>query len=169
MSLTEKILIPLISKYITKTDVDEDSGFVGIYTSDPEKPNDYNTIYFAVDANVRNEKSMDRARRFALCPDITQTYTRYINGKPTKVYKFSIPKRLKNVCENYISLSVEDKTQILQFWGLLDDVTKVLLLNNIVSLDMNIPMPEDKESSHISELFIPDNGLCINKKEDGVK
>ena len=169
MSLTEKILIPLVSDYITKDDIDEDSGFVGIYTSDPEKPNDYNVVYFAIDVNTRNKKSMDRARRFALCPDIVQTYIRYIDGKPTKVYKFRIPKKVKNVCDNYIPLSVEDKIKILQFWGLLTDVTRVLLLNNIVTLDMNIQMPEDTESSNISELFIPENGLCINKKEDGVE
>lgn len=115
MTENEKLIIPLISNCITQNDVSEDSGFIGFYTGDRDKPGNID-FYLAYDDTVRNESSIDRARRFNDCQDIKHRQIKTINGKPIVVYTFWRKPLLKDI-HRCFKLTPDVKVRILQFWN----------------------------------------------------
>lgn len=141
MTLFEKAVLPLIEKQIKLDDLTEESGFVDIYTSDPDHPGDYRAFYFVVNDNVRSGKSIDRARRFNILPTIKGTYTKRVNNIPYTVYRFVMPSKVAKMKDGIVNLSYEDKASVLQFWGLNSDIGRLLLSNQCLNLETEHAMP----------------------------
>ena len=87
MSKFAKVVMPLIMNDIKLDDFSEKSGFVDIYTYDPDNPGDYRSIYFVVNDDVRNALSIDRARRNIKSPSMKRNYNKRKNNKKNKKYK----------------------------------------------------------------------------------
>ena len=146
--------MPLIEKNLKLDDFSAESGFVDVYTEDPDKPGDYRSIYFVVNDDVRNALSIDRARRFAKSTSIKGVYIKRCNNIPYMVYKFSMTPSTYKMKEGVISPTLEERTRILQFWGLTSEIGRLLLCNSTLSVDTDYAMPLADESSFFLESFI---------------
>ena len=154
MSKFAKVVMPLIEKNLKLDDFSVESGFIDVYTEDPDKPGDYRSIYFVVNDDVRNALSIDRARRFAKSPNIKGVYTKRCNNIPYMVYKFSMTPSTYKMKDGVISPTLEERTQILQFWGLTSDIGRLLLSNNTLSVETDYAMPLADEAPLFLESLI---------------
>ena len=154
MSKFAKVIMPLIEKNLKLDDFSEESGFIDVYTEDPDKPGDYRSIYFVVNDDVRNVLSIDRARRFIKSASLKSVYTKRCNNIPYMVYKFSMTPSTYKMKNGVISLTLEEKARILQFWGLTSDIGRLLLCNNTLSVDTDYAMPLADEAPLFLESLI---------------
>ena len=90
MSKFTKVIMPLIEKNLKLDDFSDESGFIDVYTEDPDRPGNYRSIYFVVNDNVRNALSIDRARRFIKSPNLKGVFTKRCNNIPYMVYEFNM-------------------------------------------------------------------------------
>lgn len=154
MSKFAEVIMPLIEKNLKLDDFSEESGFVDVYTLDPDKPGDYRSIYFVVNDDVRNALSIDRARRFAKSSNIRGVYTKRCNNIPYIVYKFNMTPSTYKMKNGVISPTFDERTRILQFWGITSDIGRLLLCNNTLSVDTDYAMPLADEAPLFLERFI---------------
>ena len=154
MSKFAKVVIPLIMNNIKLDDLSEKSGFVDIYTYDPDSPGDYRSIYFVVNDDVRNALSIDRARRFIKSPSLKGVYTKRCNNIPYMIYKLSMTPSTYKMKDGVISPTLEERTRILQFWGLTSDVGRLLLCNSTLSVETDYAMPLADEAPLFLENLI---------------
>ena len=154
MSKFAEVVMPLIEKNLKLDDFSAESGFIDVYTEDPDKPGDYRSIYFVVNDDVRNALSIDRARRFIKSPSLECVYTKRCNNIPYMVYKFSMTPSTYKMKNGVISPTLEEKARILQFWGLTSDIGRLLLCNSTLSVETDYAMPLADEASFFLESFI---------------
>ena len=154
MSKFAKVVIPLIMNDIKLDDFSEKSGFVDIYTYDHDNPGDYRSIYFVVNDDVRNALSVDRARRFVKSPSLKGVYTKRCNNTPYMVYKLSMTPSTYKMKDGVISPTLEERTRILQFWGLTSDIGRLLLCNSTLSVETDYAMPLADEAPLFLENLI---------------
>ena len=154
MSKFAKVVMPLIMNDIKLDDFSEKSGFVDIYTYGPDNPGDYHSIYFVVNDDVRNALSIDRARRFVKSPSLKGVYTKRCNNMPYMVYKLGITPSICKMKDGVISPTLEERTRILQFWGLTSDVGRLLLCNSTLSVETDYAMPLADEAPLFLENLI---------------
>lgn len=146
MTIFEKVILPLIDDNIKPDDLTDEAGFVDTYTKDPDHPGDYRVFYFCVDCNIRTQSSIKRAIRYNTSPWLSGMYTKRVNNRPILVYKFKIKPEVCKFMEGYINLTADQKTRILQFWGIEDAVSQFILNNSSMVLDVNHDMPLNDES-----------------------
>lgn len=154
MSKFAKVVMPLIMNDIKLDDFSEKSGFVDIYTYDPDNPGDYHSIYFVVNDDVRNALSIDRARRFVKSPSLKGVYTKRCNNTPYMVYRLSMTPSTYKMKDGVISPTLEERTRILQFWGLTSDIGRLLLCNSTLSAETDYAMPLADEAPLFLENLI---------------
>jgi hypothetical protein len=154
MSKFAKVVMPLIMNDIKLDDFSEKSGFVDIYTYDPDNPGDYRSIYFVVNDDVRNALSIDRARRFVKSPSLKGVYTKRCNNMPYMVYKLSMTSSTYKMKDGVISPTLEERARILQFWGLTSDIGRLLLCNSTLSVETDYAMPLADEAPLFLENLI---------------
>ena len=154
MSKFAKVAMPLIMNDIKLDDFSEKSGFVDIYTYDPDNTGDYRSIYFVVNDDVRNALSIDRARRFVKSPSLKGVYTKRCNNMPYMVYKLSMTPSTYKMKDGVISPTLEERTRILQFWGLTSDIGRSLLCNSTLSVETDYAMPLADEAPLFLENLI---------------
>ena len=154
MSKFAKVVMPLIMNDIKLDDFSEKSGFVDIYTYDPDNPGDYCSIYFVVNDDVRNALSIDRARRFVKSPSLKGVYTKRCSNMPYMVYKFSMTPSTYKMKDGVISPTLEERARILQFWGLTSDIGRLLLCNSTLSVETDYAMPLADEAPLFLENLI---------------
>ena len=154
MSRFAKVVMPLIMNDIKLDDFSEKSGFIDIYTYDPDNPGDYRSIYFVVNDDVRNALSVDRARRFVKSSNLKGVYTKRCNNIPYMVYEFNMTPSTYKMKDGVISPTFEERTQILQFWGLTSDIGRLLLSNSTLSVETDYAMPLADEAPFFLESLI---------------
>ena len=154
MSKFAKVVMPLIMNDIKLDDFSEKSGFVDIYTYDPDNQGDYRSIYFVVNDDVRNALSIDRARRFVKSPSLKGVYTKRCNNTPYMVYRLSMTPSTYKMKDGVISPTLEERTRILQFWVLTSDIGRLLLCNNTLSAETDYAMPLADEAPLFLENLI---------------
>lgn len=154
MSRFAEVVMPLIVKNLKLDDFSEKSGFIDVYTSDPDNPGDYRSIYFVVNDDVRNALSIDRARRFIKSASLKGVYTKRCNNIPYMVYKFSMTPSTYKMKDGVISPTLEERTRILQFWGLTSDIGRLLLCNSALSIKTDYTMPLADEAPLFLENLI---------------
>lgn len=154
MSKFAKVVMPLIENDIKLGDFTEESGFVDVYTYDPDRPGDYRSIYFVVNDDVRNALSIDRARRFSKSPNLKGIYSKRCNNIPLLVYRFNINASISKMKSGVISLSHDERVRVLQFWGLTSDIGRLLLYNSSLSVETDYAMPLADEAPLFLEELI---------------
>ena len=70
------------------------------------------------------------------------------------VYKFSMTPSTYKMKDGVISLTLEERTQILQFWGLTSDIGRLLLSNSTLSVETDYAMPLADEAPFFLESLI---------------
>lgn len=154
MSKFAKVVIPLIMNDIKLDDFSEKSGFVDIYTYDPDNPGDYRSIYFVVNDDVRNALSIDRARRFVKSPSFKGSYIKRCNNIPYKVYKLNMTPSVSKMKNGVISPTYDERARILQFWGITSDIGRLLIHNSSLSVETDYAMPLADEAAIFLEHLI---------------
>lgn len=154
MSKFAKVVMPLIMNDIKLDDFSEKSGFVDVYTYDPDNPGDYRSIYFVVNDDVRNALSIDRARRFVKSPSFKGSYVKRCNNIPYKVYKFNMAPSVNKMKNGVISPTYDERARILQFWGITSDIGRLLLCNSTLSVETDYAMPLADEAPLFLENLI---------------
>lgn len=154
MSKFAKVVIPLIMNDIKLDDFSEKSGFVDIYTYDPDNPGDYRSIYFVVNDDVRNALFIDRARRFVKSPSFKGSYVKRCNNIPYKVYKFNMTPSVSKMKNGVISPTYDERARILQFWGITSDIGRLLIHNSSLSVETDYAMPLADEAAIFLEHLI---------------
>ena len=135
-------------------DFSEKSGFVDIYTYDPDNPGDYRSIYFVVNDDVRNALSIDRARRFVKSPSFKGSYVKRCNNIPYKVYKLNMTSSVNKMKNGVISPTYDERARILQFWGITSDIGRLLIHNSSLSVETDYAMPLADEATMFLERLI---------------
>ena len=154
MSKFAKVVMPLIMNDIKLDDFSEKSGFVDIYTYDPDNPGDYRSIYFVVNDDVRNALSIDRARRFVKSPSFKGSYVKRCNNIPYKVYKLNMTSSVNKMKNGVISPTYDERARILQFWGITSDIGRLLIHNSSLSVETDYAMPLADEATMFLERLI---------------
>ena len=154
MSKFAKVVIPLIMNDIKLDDFSEKSGFIDIYTYDPDNPGDYRSIYFVVNDDVRNALSIDRARRFVKSPSFKGSYVKRCNNIPYKVYKLNMTPSVSKMKNGVISPTYDERARILQFWGITSDIGRLLIHNSSLSVETDYAMPLADEAAIFLEHLI---------------
>ena len=154
MSKFAKVVMPLIMNDIKLDDFSEKSGFVDIYTYDPDNPGDYRSIYFVVNDDVRNALSIDRARRFVKSPSFKGSYIKRCNNIPYKVYKLNMAPSVNKMKDGVISPTYDERARILQFWGITSDIGRLLIHNSSLSVETDYAMPLADEATMFLERLV---------------
>lgn len=154
MSKFAKVVMPLIMNDIKLDDFSEKSGFVDIYTYDPDNPGDYRSIYFVVNDDVRNALSIDRARRFVKSPSFKGSYVKRCNNIPYKVYKLNMAPSVNKMKNGVISPTYDERARILQFWGITSDIGRLLIHNSSLSVETDYAMPLADEATMFLERLV---------------
>lgn len=154
MSKFAKVVMPLIMNDIKLDDFSEKSGFVDIYTYDPDNPGDYRSIYFVVNDDVRNALSIDRARRFVKSPSFKGSYVKRCNNIPYKVYKLNMAPSVNKMKDGVISPTYDERARILQFWGITSDIGRLLIHNSSLSVETDYAMPLADEATMFLERLV---------------
>jgi len=154
MSKFAKVVMPLIEKNLKLDDFSAESGFIDVYTEDPDRPGDYRSIYFVVNNDVRNALSIDRARRFTKSASLKGVYTKRCNNIPYMVYKFGMTPSIYKMKNGVISPTFDERARILQFWGLTSDIGRLLLSNSTLSVETDYAMPLADEAPLFLEKLI---------------
>lgn len=154
MSKFAKVVMPLIMNDIKLDDFSEKSGFVDIYTYDPDNPGDYRSIYFVVNDDVRNALSIDRARRFVKSPSFKGSYIKRCNNIPYKVYKLNMAPSVNKMKNGVISPTYDERARILQFWGITSDIGRLLIHNSSLSVETDYAMPLADEATMFLERLV---------------
>lgn len=154
MSKFAKVVMPLIMNDIKLDDFSEKSGFVDIYTYDPDNPGDYRSIYFVVNDDVRNALSIDRARRFVKSPSFKGSYVKRCNNIPYKVYKLNMTQSVNKMKNGVISPTYDERARILQFWGITSDIGRLLIHNSSLSVETDYAMPLADEATMFLERLV---------------
>ena len=154
MSKFAKVVMPLIVNDIKLDDFSEKSGFVDIYTYDPDNPGDYRSIYFVVNDDVRNALSIDRARRFVKSPSFKGSYIKRCNNIPYKVYKLNMAPSVNKMKNGVISPTYDERARILQFWGITSDIGRLLIHNSSLSVETDYAMPLADEATMFLERLV---------------
>ena len=154
MSKFAKVVMPLIMNDIKLDDFSEKSGFIDIYTYDPDNPGDYRSIYFVVNDDVRNALSIDRARRFVKSPSFKGSYVKRCNNIPYKVYKLNMAPSVNKMKDGVISPTYDERARILQFWGITSDIGRLLIHNSSLSVETDYAMPLADEATMFLERLV---------------
>lgn len=124
MCLQEKMLLALIDDKITKEDISENFGFVGLYIGDINRPFLDNHIFLLYEIGEHLEGAVDVHRKLKQCKNLYNRYSLKINGKYYYSYCFTISnKEIRQIINKKILFNFNDKThlKIYKFWSFDDD------------------------------------------------
>lgn len=144
MTIFEKTILPLILN-ITPDDIKCNSGFIDTYTYDPDRPYDYRAFYIVIDDSIRSEESISLARKLHTETSFAGTYVKYISGNPYVIYRFVLPANFCKKKDNWIELSPEDKCKVITTYGIMDEVSKVLLASPYILVNDTHSLPLEDE------------------------
>lgn len=142
MSTFEKIIVPIMSDMFKPTDFTESCGFIDCYTSDPDRPTDANEFFIVYDDRIRNEFSIERARRFDKSPLLKHTYIKYVDGKAYLIYSFWVKPNIGKLYRGVQNITAEQKVNVINFWGPFDrQFSEFLVGNSTIGVDWKHDMP----------------------------
>lgn len=142
MSNFEKLAIAVaFNKQFKRSDFTKESGFIDSFSNDDDKPSINGCILLAYDARLHNDKTIELSRRFDESKFLKSTYIKTIDNVPYYVYAFWIPKTFKHFYKGHITLTPEQKVQVLQFWGASDELVHYVLSDSVLWVNTEHKMP----------------------------
>lgn len=127
MSMSLKLMIPLISNTLTKNDLSKEAGFVEAYTDDVNKPYLDHHIFLMYDYFSNTAAKFRRMKKFQKDKAAHSEMIYKIEGKLYSVYVYPIKASSANLKAGRIAYTGLDKSKIINFWGYEDkEVIKYL-------------------------------------------
>lgn len=152
MSNLLKLAIPLLNDKLTLEDIQEQSGFVGAFFEDINKPALNDHMFLMYDNYSGGENIINRFYKLEGLDNRYSTRTVYIKGKAYTVYTFTINGVIRNLRDGAITLNLNQKKRILNFWGNKDGwVLNNILLGTIYEKPERSVLPEEDYSPEFGE------------------
>lgn len=118
MSNLAKVILPLIDNNISLEDIAEDTGFVGIYMEDINRP--YLDDHVFLMYNWNDVMSTKVFYKFKNMPSFYGYRIIYLKGVPYIVYTFTSNSLINRLKKGVAILRDVNKLRILQFWQFKD-------------------------------------------------
>lgn len=112
-------MVPLLDDNITLDDICPESGYVGAYTEDINRPYLKDKVFLLYDNSVNTEKSLNRYLKFKQLDTLYNTRNILLKNKPYTVYCFSNPeyiKDIRNLSKIGKTATVNAALEISRFW-----------------------------------------------------
>lgn len=155
MTLYEKMLLPLIlGNDISSKDLTKESGFVDTFTEDPDKPNLCHSFLIMIDDTVRTQESIELAKKLSKSINLRSEYCKIINNIPYRIYDFYIPASVRKMNTGVITPEYNQRTKIISFWGFQEDISRMLIGNFGVMVNINHSIPLEDEMSSVFEKLL---------------
>ena len=157
MSDLIKLAIPLIDNELNLTDISKETGFVGAYFEDMNRPYlDYH-IFLLYDANAKGSKVWTTMQKLKNFKSFYNQRILYINKKPYYLYTFTSNTAINNRHNGRIWLNENCKLRVLQFWQFTDNWVSTNVMRGTMTC-------EPDRSSGPEEDYQPEFKLGQNDK-----
>ena len=120
MSIHYKLIIPLLDKNIKLEDISKESGFVGIYTCDINRPYIENCL-FMLYRRTTDPQCIKTREKLSNLPNLYGKRNVKIKGLQYVLFYFTIDRTIRFIIKNAFEfISEEQKIQIYKFWQFKD-------------------------------------------------
>lgn len=112
-------MVPLLDDNITLDDISTESGYIGAYTEDKNRPYLEDKVFLLYDNSINTEKSLNRYLKFKQLDTLYNTRSILLNNKSYTMYCFSNPKYIKdirNLSKIGKTATVNAALEISRFW-----------------------------------------------------
>lgn len=174
MSLTEKIIIPFIDNEMKPEFFDKDSGFIGCYTEDINRPH----LCFHIFLLYEFTKGISLYHTFSKFKRFHSSNCIFINNVCFYEYIFcmgedrigmNIDENINYAIKGFISGSVESRVRLLNFWKGDEDIENRILCNNLkFSFEKKIVPEEDYRPPSQHSFSRNEEGLTLDKRESAL-
>lgn len=115
-----KIAIPLLNENLELKDIQDQSGFVGAYFEDINKPFLDNHIFLMYDYSSKGKNLANCIHKLHKLNNKYSSRVVYIKNKPYLVFSYTIDYTIRNLRDGNIILNPIQKQRVLKFWGMKD-------------------------------------------------
>lgn len=116
-----KLIIPLLSKELTKEDVSQEAGFVDAYSYDKNRPSIENCIFLMYDTRVKTSQFGLTEYKLSNLPELRSKKVCTIDNKQYLVYAIVVlDTDIKNLLKGLRHTKTSSYTRFVQFWGTTD-------------------------------------------------
>lgn len=130
MSITDKLIIPLLDNTLTFKDVSPEAGFIALYTEDINRPYLDNHVFLLYDLDNTSADAYNANKKLQSSKYLYNSYNVRIAGHAFKMYVFAIiSKAIKNIKRNAFTFSDAEKMRIFAFWNFTDKDMNAFLLD----------------------------------------
>lgn len=168
MSLTEKTIIPFIDSNMKPEYFDKDSGFIGCYTNDINRPQLYFHIFLIYEftKGIHLYHTFSKFKRFhsSNCIFIDNVcYYEYVFYMGDDKAGISIDENIKYAIKGFISGSVDSRIRLLDFWKGDEEIETRILCNNCKFSFEEKVVPEEDYRPECLHYYSKKEGLTLNK------
>ena len=143
-------MIPLLDDNITLDDISSESGYIGAYTEDINRPYLEDKIFLLYDTSVNTEKALNRYLKFKNLGTLHNTKYVKIKNKSYIIYCFNNPKYTKdirNLSKIGKTATVKAALEISRFW-------------------QNVPLPELSNRLFLHYYRLGESIKAVSPEED---
>lgn len=143
MNVQMKMIIPLLDENLSPDLFTAEAGFINAYNLDINRPYLDNHIFLMYDADLSYPGNHRRNEKMMKLKNLYNRIMIRINGILVMIYTFCINKfGIRQILKGSISLSDNEKYDILQFWNKDIDVCMALATNKSFDEISNAIVPE---------------------------
>lgn len=140
MTLTEKLIIPLIDDNIKCEYISDEYSFVGCYTSDKNNPSEVGHVFLLYEFY----KGISLYGIYSNLKNFHSSRCIFINEKAYYLYSFiAVSKELRNITRGIMPYEEKAVKRVLTFWIDDEEITNAILINNISFSFEDREVPEE--------------------------
>lgn len=141
MSKFEKMTIPLIDPEISLKEIEDNTGFIGEFVEDVDRPYLDNHVFlmYKWDKSVPNGGTT-----FYKLKNLSSFHSykvKYIEGKPYIIYTFTSNRDINHLKRGGNFIGEDSKQRILQFWMFTDNSVAINVMRGTISSTLPSPLP----------------------------
>lgn len=141
MSTFERTIVPLIDSELELKDFDEDTGFVGAYVEDVDRPYLDNHVFLLYRWTDDIRKRTLIFYKFRELKSFHSYRIIYIDGQPMIVYTFTSNMDINHLKRGGNVIRDVSKQRILQFWNFTDSWITLNVMRGTIAGSPSSPLP----------------------------
>ena len=142
MSKFEKMIIPLINTELTMNDFKENTGFIGAYVEDMDRPYLDNHVFLMYKWGL-DSSDASIFYKFKKLNSFHSYKIRYINDEPVIIYTFTSNRDINHLKRGGNIIGESSKQHILQFWMFTDNVVTINVMRGTIASTPPPPLPPE--------------------------
>ena len=143
MTSFEKFIIPLVNSELTMKDIADDTGFVGAYVEDIDRPYLDNHVFLMYKWNKDVPNGQSVFYKFKNLNSFHSYSIRYINDECFIVYVFTSNRDINHLKGGGRIIGESSKQRILQFWMFTDSVVTINVMRGTIASTPSPPLPPE--------------------------